>query len=72
MTAKEKLLRDAPGFSEEQAESALQAAERPQRDRTRREEIDGAIVEGYERHPAEVPDATVRELAEASIRAEPW
>ena len=70
MTAKDRVLVEAPDWTEEQAVAALDAANRSERGR--REEIDRAIVAGYERHPAERPDGTVRALAEASIRAEPW
>jgi len=72
MTAKEKLLRDAPSWSEEQPEIALRAVEHGDAERPHREEVDRVILAGYAQHPAEEPDETVRALAEASIRAEPW
>lgn len=70
MTAKEQVLLDAPGWSEAQAAAALDAVGNVQE--LDREEIDRAIKLGYDRFPADPPDASVRARAEASIRADPW
>jgi hypothetical protein len=72
MTTRERLHRLVDGLSEQEAQRARIVVEDERTAEQRRRENDEATVAGYTRYPAEKPDATVRLLAEHSIREEPW
>lgn len=71
MTAKEKVLKQAPGWTEEQAEAALVAAE--DRIEEERAEVGEAIAAGYRRVPQTADeDAWAEGNAREAIRQERW